>query len=125
MKTATITKDKTHQLVADFFDNYEDVFNAAVSGARVDASHTADSFTECFVEASPSGVACASRKDHLKIIPEDHEFYREIGITSMHILAKEISTIDELHAMAKVLWQGIYTKKQGITDTIEFFKIGG
>ena len=73
------------------------------------------------VEASPVGVVCGINNDEFRqVIPQGYKFYKKIGITSMNILDKEISILDDYHAMARIHWQSIYDRKDEQTGDIDF-----
>ena len=96
-----------------FFNHYADRFNQCLKEGVVDAEETAASFADCFVEASPIGITCGKNDENFrKMIPQGYEFYKSIGITSMDINAKEITLLDEYHAMVKVKWTSRFTKKR-------------
>ncbi|MNY53329.1 hypothetical protein D3C86_1890750 [compost metagenome] len=48
-----------------------------------------------------------------------YEFYKKIGITSMDILSKKITVLDEYHVMAKIYWRSNYQKDKA-TGKIDF-----
>lgn len=107
--------------IESFFNDYAARFNEAVAGKETDASETARCFADYFVESSPAGVIGGKNDDSFKEkIPEGYAHYKDIGITAMNILSKEISIIDEFHAMAKIHWQSVYRKKDGKEGVIEF-----
>lgn len=71
--------------------------------------------------SNPNGVAGAKNDDTFKeAILKRWAFYKRIGIQSMNILSKEITLLDELHAIVKIHWKSSYRKSDGSFGTIEF-----
>lgn len=106
--------------IETFFDHYEERFNSAIKGKKTATDETVDSFTDCFIESSPLGVICGKNDVEFKNrIQKGYEFYKKIGITSMDILSKEITILDEFHTMAKIHWRSNYQKGKS-TGGIEF-----
>lgn len=104
-----------------FFNEYAARFNAAISGKETDASETTRCFADYFVESSPAGIIGGKNDDSFKEkIPEGYAHYKEIGITAMNILSKDITILDAIHAMAKIHWRSDYTKPDKSTGGIEF-----
>lgn len=55
------------------------------------------------------GVAGGKTNDQFgRAIREGIEFYKKIGIASMNIISKEISILDDFHALTKVSWSSFY-----------------
>jgi hypothetical protein len=107
--------------IDDFFAAYEKRFNDFLSGKLPDIDGTANSFAECFVEASPGGVNCGKNNEDFKLaIPKGYEFYKSIGTQSMDIMSKEITLLDDYHAMVKINWRALYIKKNNDKEVIEF-----
>jgi hypothetical protein len=52
-----------------------------------------------------------------------YAFYKNIGITSMNIVSKKITVLDDFHSMARIHWQSNYIKKDGLKGNIEFENI--
>ena len=104
-----------------FFDNYRARFNSSLSDGEVDVEGTVNSFTECFLEASPLGIMCGKNdRSFRKKIPKGYEFYKKIGTRSMIIEKKEITQLDEMHAMVKIFWRSEYNRKNDSPLTIDF-----
>lgn len=102
------TKDKD---IETFFNHYEKRVNDALNGKKINADEAADSFADCFIESSPLGVICGKNDaEFKKQMLKGYEFYKKIGITSMDILSKEITVLDEYHVMAKIYWRSNYQK---------------
>lgn len=112
--------DSTNQRLNEFFKEYEARFNRAMAG-NIDTEGTANAFASCFIEASPFGVNCGKNDDQFRaMIPKGYEFYRNIGTKSMKIISLDLTSLDDLHSMAKVHWQAIYIKKDGSEEPIDF-----
>lgn len=121
MNQATDDMDNRKQQLDDFFNEYASRFNHSLKGGSPDVEGTMASFAGCFVEASPSGVICGQNDQQFRnAIPQGHAFYKNIGITSMDILSKEITLLDNFHSMNKILWRSAYTKQNGTQGGIEF-----
>jgi hypothetical protein len=50
-------------------------------------------------------------------------FYKNIGITSMDIVSKKITLLDDFHTMVKVRWKSNFLKRDGLKSSIEFENI--
>ena len=104
-----------------FFKSYALRVNEALQGISPDIEKTTRSFASCFVEASPVGIICGQNdKKFKKTIPEGYERYRKIGITSMTIVSKSISLLNDFHAMVTVNWKSSFTKKDNTSGSILF-----
>jgi len=104
-----------------FFQNYCERFNQALNGNTPEVEETAAMFSDCMVEATPAGVICGKNDAVFReMIPKGYKFYRSIGITSMSITAKEITLLDEYHAMTKVHWKSDFIRKDQTRGAIEF-----
>jgi hypothetical protein len=104
-----------------FFNAYEKRFNDSLAGLEPDVDGTVNSFAECFVEASPAGIICGKNdRKFRKAVPKGNEFYKSIGTQSMTIKDREITVIDDLHAMVKIHWHSVYKKNDNAEVIIEF-----
>lgn len=109
------------QQLNQFFDQYAARFNEAIRTGKTDIEATTNAFAHCFVEASPLGVNCGKNDEQFRTaIPQGYAFYKSVGITAMNILSKEISLLDEFHAMVKVHWESVFTRKDKTSGSIEF-----
>lgn len=107
--------------IEHFFDRYEDRFNIALNTGNTDIEATTDSFADCFVEASPVGIVCGKNDQQFRqMIPQGYTAYKKMGITAMNILSKNISIIDDFHAMARIHWRSVYDRKNGKSGHIDF-----
>lgn len=112
------------QQIDDFLNHYRNVFNKALEGDSADIEQTAELFAPCFIAANPSGVNCGQNNDTFRdAMRNGYAFYKKIGITSMDILSKNITLLDNLHAMIKVRWKSNILKRDGIKSSIEFENI--
>lgn len=104
-----------------FFNAYAARFNAALSGDEVNIEGTVKAFASCFIEASPLGVHCGANDAALReAIPKGYTFYRSIGTQSMKIEDKEITILDDYHAMVKIHWVAAYAPAGRAPFTISF-----
>ena len=104
-----------------FFDAYAARTNDALAGKQPDVSGVTNSFAGCFVEASPKGIICGQNNDEFREgIPKGYDFYKSIGTKSMDIIHKEITLLDDMHAMVKIHWVARHKKKDGTAVDIEF-----
>ena len=103
---------KKKKSIEDFFTDYEKHFNDAMSEKDSDvASQIQKSFADCFIESSPAGLNCGKNDDEfLKKVKQGFDFYKRIGSTGMNIVSKDITLLDDFHAMAKVYWRYSYLK---------------
>jgi len=110
---------KRKKQLEEFFAIYETHFNDGISGSDVSAA-IVSSFSECFVESSAAGVMCGKNgNEFVDRLKQGFEFYRTIGSSEMHIISKDISMLDELHAIAKIHWRYDY-EKSGQPGSIDF-----
>ena len=104
-----------------FFDDYARRFNDVLAGNEADVDGTLNSFASCFVESSPSGVTCGNNDEQFRAaIPQGYAFYKSIGTQAMNIVSKDISGIDEMHALVKIRWNSEYRKQDGSNVAIAF-----
>lgn len=110
------------QKIEQFFDAYEARMTGALGDPpKIDVEGTMAAFTECFMEASPKGVSCGKNDDMFRQqIPKGMEFYRSIGTKSMKITSREITELDEHHAMVRVHWQAHYRKQDSSELDVDF-----
>jgi len=119
-----MTINSKEQQMDDFFNHYGDVFNKAVRGDRPDIEQTAELFSPCFVAANPLGVNCGQNNEAFRdAMKKGYEFYKKIGITSMDIVSKKTTLLDDLHTMVKVRWKSSFLKRDGLRGSIEFENI--
>lgn len=112
--------ERTDQIDA-FFDAYATRFNRALLGEKVNPKEVSASFAAFFVEASPQGVIGGKNGWMFRrMIPKGFARYRKMGIKSMHIQGKDITLLDDLHAMAIIRWQSLYDRKDATTAAISF-----
>jgi hypothetical protein len=109
-----------NELIKKFFSGYETRFNDALNG-KEDIEATVNSFTSCFMSASPAGVNCGKNDDSFReAIPKGSAFYKSIGTRAMKINSVEITGLDDLHYMVKVSWDSWYEKKSKEQVSISF-----
>jgi hypothetical protein len=110
---------KKKKAIEEFFAGYESSFNEALANVNLDMREViGSSFADCFIESTPSKVTCMERSGFESKIRGGIDFYRGIGVKSMTIVSKDISMLDDFHAMAKVYWRYDYEKdsKSGSLD---------
>jgi hypothetical protein len=104
-----------------FFDAYAERFNRFLKGEELDLNGTLNAFATCFLEASPMGVMCGVNDERFReMVPKGYAFYKSIGITSMDILARETTMLNELHFMTRVRWNSRFIRKDNTSGGIEF-----
>ena len=112
-------KSKTEQ-IGDFFNQYALRFNRALAG-EPDIEGMTSAFAEHFIEASPAGVSAGSNTPLFKeAVAGGLSFYRSMGIRSMEIQRKEVTVLDDIHALAKIKWRSSYSHEGAGEGTIEF-----
>lgn len=117
---------KRKKNIEEFFSAYEALFNRALSDEKVVADEVGQFFEDCFVESRPEGIVCAKNDDKfIEKIKSAFDFYRGIGSKSMTIISKDITLIDDVHAMAKIYWKYAYQKddREGTIDFTNFYFI--
>jgi hypothetical protein len=120
----TTTEKLTTAHIHQFFKSYESRFNNFLEGEEPDIEGTANAFTAHFTEANPLGISCNKNdKKFRKAIPKGYEFYKSIGTTSMTIISKEITLLNDLHAIVKIYWKSMYQKKTDIHPVIIEFPV--
>lgn len=104
--------EQFRQAIERYFEQYEQQFRDGMAGRQVDLDAVTACFADCFVEASPVGVICSQNDEKLRqSIPKGYRFYRDIGATAMTIENKEVTLLDDYHAMIKVHWLSGYHKE--------------
>jgi hypothetical protein len=81
-------------------------------------------FEQCFVESSPAGVTCGKNDEQfIEKVRSGFDFYKSIGSKSMTIVSKDITLLDDLHAMAKIYWRYSYVKdeREGTIDFTNYY----
>jgi hypothetical protein len=110
------------RLITDFFELYAARFNQALADPPVeDVEGTARAFADYFVGARPAGVMGGPNDARLReVIPQGNAFYRSVGTKAMAIRGIDVTTIDDLHAMARVHWESSHVKPDGGEVNIPF-----
>lgn len=112
------------QKINDFFDHYCEVFNRAIEEENPDIEQTVALFSPCFIAANPMGVNCGQNNEAFRdAMQKGYSFYKNIGITSMDIVSRNITPLDEFHSMIKVRWKSNFVKEDGVKGSIEFENI--
>jgi hypothetical protein len=107
--------------VEKFFNRYETRFNEALRGGEPDIDGTVDSFSSHFIEASPLGVMAGKNDEQFRdAIRQGWASYRQMGILSMEILSKQITILDDYHAMVKIHWNSNFVRKNNTPGEIDF-----
>jgi hypothetical protein len=107
--------------IESFFNRYESRFNTALAGGKVDVEETVKSFASEFIEASPAGVIAGKNDKRFRdSISKGWAFYKEIGIRAMDILSKQISVLDQFHAIVKIHWNSSFIRKDNTHGDIAF-----
>lgn len=102
--------DAVRQQLETFFDAYEARFNDALKGS-LDIEATAAAFADTFIEASPAGLICGQNDDQFReAIPKGYERYRSIGTTKIRSVWRNITPLDDYHALVKIHWQALYDR---------------
>lgn len=110
-----------HKKIDAFFDAYARRFQNVLDGDKVDLDATINAFAQCFIEASPLGVICGQNDDEFKkSLQNGYDFYKNIGTQTMKIIDKEITLLDDFHALVKVHWLATYIKKNQASLPIDF-----
>jgi hypothetical protein len=115
---------KRKKNIEEFFSAYEAHFNNSLSGEHVTSEEMSQFFEQCFVESSPAGVICGKNDDQfIEKIRSGFDFYKSIGSKSMSIVSKDITVLDELHALAKIYWRYSYVKdeREGTIDFTNYY----
>lgn len=115
---------KRKKQIEEFFSVYEKHFNDAMTGDGNVEESISHAFAECFVESSPAGVMCGKNDEQFAgKIREGFDFYRGIGSKGMNIISKDITLLDDFHALTKVYWRYSYEKddKKGTIDFNTFY----
>jgi hypothetical protein len=106
--------------IDQFFYQYQLKFNQGLHGVP-DIQATVNSFSGCFIEAGPRSLNCGKNDTKFETaIGQGYAYYRNIGLESMHIIARNSMILDEFHTMAKIHWRADYKKKDSSKVEIEF-----
>lgn len=117
---------KRRKQIEEFFSDYEKHFNDAMTGEGNVDQNISNAFAECFVESSPAGIMCGKNDEGFAAkINDGFEFYKSIGSKAMNIISKEVTLLDDVHAMAKIYWRYSYEKdeKKGSIDFNAFYLV--
>jgi hypothetical protein len=115
---------KRKKNIEEFFSTYEAHFNRALSNEQVTSEEITQFFEDCFIESRPEGVFCGKNDDKfVQKIQSAFEFYKGIGSNSMTIVSKDITLIDDVHALAKIYWRYTYVKdeREGTIDFTNYY----
>ena len=115
---------KRKKNIEEFFSAYEAHFNNALSSEQVTTEELSQFFEDCFVESSPAGVICGRNDNQFKEkVQSGFEFYKSIGSKSMTIVSKDVTLLDDLHALAKIYWRYSYVKdeREGTIDFTNYY----
>jgi hypothetical protein len=114
----------TERQISDLFDQYCDLFNRGLRGTVDDLTAMADFFADSFIGASPAGVKCCNNDiEFQKAMQAGYAFYRGIGVISMQITSKEVTSLDAFHTMIKVGWRSNFVSKSGKKSGLDFQNI--
>lgn len=112
--------DAVRQDLEAFFDEYEARFNDALKGSP-DIDATVAAFADTFIEASPKGIICGQNDEQFReAIPKGYDFYRSIGTKAMRIVWRNITPLDDYHALVKIHWQALYERPDADDEKIDF-----
>ncbi len=115
---------KKKKNIEEFFSTYEAHFNNGLANKPVTSEEMSQFFEECFIESSPAGVICGKNDDQfLDKVQSGFDFYKSIGSKSMTIVSKDITLLDDLHALAKIYWRYSYVKddREGTIDFTNYY----
>jgi hypothetical protein len=115
---------KRKKNIEEFFNAYESHFNNAISSGQINPDDIRESFADCFIESSPLGVNCGKNDSgFLDKITQGLDFYKGIGTQAMNIVAKDVTLLDDFHAMVKIYWRYTYLKdnNKGAIDFNVFY----
>lgn len=118
--------DTPSQQINEFFDGYCDMYNEGIKKylSDSDLERVAALYSDCFIAASPAGVSCGTNDEKLKkVMAQGYAFYRDIGIVRMDIVSKEITILDDFHAMTKLRFKASFKNKRGVAGNVEFDNI--
>jgi hypothetical protein len=111
---------KRKKQLEEFFSRYEENFNKGIAGQNDINESITNSFANCFIESSATGIICGQNGNpFIDQIKQGFEFYKNIGAKGMNIISKDISLIDDFHGLAKIHWRYTYDK-DGQTGAIDF-----
>ena len=88
-----------------FFDRYTATYMRALADKPGVDKAVADAFAEYFVESSPAGVNGGKNGLMFRVmVKRGFARYRKLGVEAMAIDSLEVTVLDGLHAMARVMW---------------------
>lgn len=95
--------------IDQFFHDYTEHFNNALEGKEPAPDRVKNSYSGQILQSSPDKLSVYSNDQMcMDNIPRGLEFYKSIGTTCMVIDNKEITQLDDNHALAKVHWKANY-----------------
>jgi hypothetical protein len=106
-------------IVNDFFAAYAKRMNDALADpTALDVAAMRAAFADYFVGADPNGVRGARNGLLFRLmLPRGIARYRKMGTIAMEIEALTVTTLDDVHAMARVGWRAFYRTGQQIDFT--------
>ena len=117
---------KRKKNIEEFFSAYEAHYNKALLDDHVTSEEMSQFFEDCFIESRPEGVVCGQNDDKfIQKIQSAFDFYKEIGFSAMTIVSKDITLLDDRHALAKIYWLYSYIKdeREGTIDFTNYYFI--
>ena len=121
VNTKVGTMENSTKLIESFFVQYEERINESLTNNSVAGKTAADSFADCFIEASPNGVRCATNDAEFKEnMQRGYALYKQMGAQSLKILSLEITPLISGHFLTKLRWRGLFVRKDNKAVAMEF-----
>lgn len=111
---------KRKKSIDEFFSNYEAALNRGITAGSDKSGEIRGAFADCFVESTSRGVNCGKNdQDWENKVQLALDLYKDIGSKGMNIVSKDISLLDDQHALVKIYWHYDY-EKEVQKGTIDF-----
>jgi len=115
------TMENTTKSIESFFVQYEERINESLTNNSGAITSAADSFADCFIEASPKGVRCAINDEEFREnMQRGYAVYKQMGAQSLKIESLEITPLLAGHFLTKLRWRGLFVRKDNKAVSMEF-----
>lgn len=106
-------------LIRDFFADYAKRMNDGLANPRtIDSKAMRDAFADHFLGADPNGVRTARNGLLFRLmLTRGIKYYRKIGTLAMDVTGIEVTELDAVHVMARVVWLACYKSGKEIAFT--------
>jgi hypothetical protein len=110
----------TTESIRELFQRYQEFFRNAING-EVDMEQGAAFYATAVIGAGPAGVMTSQNDEKFReFLRQGFEAYREMGTKDMRMRGIDVTSIDELHCLARVSWTAVYDRGDDRDVAIDF-----